>query len=200
MNKQLVIFDFDKTITTKDSLIDFLIFFAGKRKFLQGIIFCFKDLIFYKLKIISNQRAKEILFTYFLKGLTLNEIITAGDIYAEKRLPNILNKKALEKISYHRRNNGRLVIVSASPKYWFEKWARSAGFSDIICTDLEFSSKLFTGKIMGKNCYGLEKVNKLMEIINLEEFDHIIAYGDSRGDKEIIKLADEGYFKYKRVR
>lgn len=200
MNKRLVIFDFDKTITTKDSFIDFLIFFAGKRKFLQGIIFCFKDLIYYKLKIISNQRAKETLFTYFLKDLTLNEIITAGDIYAEKRLPNILNKRALEKINYHLRNNDRLVIVSASPKYWFEKWATSAGFSDIICTDLEFSSKLFTGKIKGKNCYGFEKVNKLKKNINIEEFDYIFAYGDSRGDKEIINIADESYLKYKRLK
>ncbi|MCZ6166669.1 hypothetical protein O6B35_01880 [Campylobacter ureolyticus] len=49
---------------------------------------------------------------------------------------------------------------------------------------------------MGKNCYAKEKVRRIKETFDLSKFDKIIAYGDSRGDKEMIEFADEGYYKF----
>ena len=200
MNKVLAIFDFDKTITKKDSLIDFLIYINGTKRFIYGIFKCSKNLLLYKLKLISNKQAKESVLTQFFKGLSINDIIAAGDIYAERRLPSILNSKALERINYHMMNKHKLVIVSASAKYWFQKWAYINGFTNIISTELENQNNTLTGKINGNNCYGPEKVTKLKEFINLKEFDYIYAYGDSHGDKELLELANESYLIFKLIK
>jgi len=50
---------------------------------------------------------------------------------------------------------------------------------------------MVTGKFLSKNCYGIEKANKVKEAYNLSDYDYIYAYGDTRGDKELLELADE---------
>ena len=40
----------------------------------------------------------------------------------------------------------------------------------------------------------MEKVRRVKERYNLDDYDHIYAYGDSRGDKELLELADEGFY------
>ena len=200
MKNELAIFDFDNTITNRDTFIDFLIYFAGIKAFVWGIIKCSKDLILYKLKLLSNQKAKESLLTYFFGGLSLDKVKKIGDEYSEKRLPLILNPKAIKKIKYHQDKKDKLVIVSASPMYWFHSWAQLAGFQHIICTELEIIDNILTGQIKDNNCYGIEKVNKLRKILNLKEFDYIYAYGDSRGDMEILELANESYLKFKLIK
>ena len=49
---------------------------------------------------------------------------------------------------------------------------------------------------MNKNCYGIEKVNRINEVINLKEYLNIYAYGDSNGDKQMLKIATHAYYKY----
>jgi len=52
-----------------------------------------------------------------------------------------------------------------------------------------------TGKLLSKNCYGIEKANRIQEVYNLSDYKHIYAYGDSRGDRELLELADESFYK-----
>lgn len=64
-------------------------------------------------------------------------------------------------------------------------------------TKMEFDEKGFTGRFLSKNCYGKEKVSRLLcEYPDIEkqrkEF-FITAFGDSRGDKELLEFADEGH-------
>jgi hypothetical protein len=62
----LLFFDFDGTITTKDTLLEFIKFSKGKLNFLSGFLIYSPFLVAYKLGIISNQSAKEkVLATFF---------------------------------------------------------------------------------------------------------------------------------------
>lgn len=65
--KCLAIFDFDNTITTKDTLRDFIKYYSGKNNYYIGLIYCSWTILLYLLKIIKNQKAKEKIFEYFLK-------------------------------------------------------------------------------------------------------------------------------------
>ena len=56
-------FDFDGTITTKDTLFDFVKFHVGSKNFYKGLIFLSPILILYKLGFIRNDIAKQKLFT-----------------------------------------------------------------------------------------------------------------------------------------
>ncbi len=49
-----------------------------------------------------------------------------------------------------------------------------------------------TGRFSSRNCYGQEKVNRLLRVEPHRETYRLIAYGDSRGDREMLAFADEG--------
>lgn len=200
MKNRLAIFDFDKTITDRDTLTDFIRFQAGKRKYYQGLAANLFTLVLYVLKLMPNHTAKEKVLVHFFSGMTEKDMIKAGDRYAAERLPDVIAPQALEKIKYHRSQGHKLVIVSASPVYWYRSWAEANGFSGIISTELEISEGKLTGRLSGGNCYGPEKVQKLKNRIDTGKFDYIYAYGDSSGDRELLAMADEAYLKYKRLR
>ena len=65
-----------------------------------------------------------------------------------------------------------------------------------LCTQVETRDGLLTGRFLTANCYGPEKVNRLRAILSApRERYFIIAYGDSRGDRELLSYADEGHYK-----
>jgi HAD superfamily phosphoserine phosphatase-like hydrolase len=86
------------------------------------------------------------------------------------------------------------VVVSASVECWLGPWCDKNGL-DLIGTQLEIKDNRVTGKLLSKNCYGKEKVNRIRERYDLNSFDFIYAYGDSRGDDEMLELAQEKYYK-----
>ena len=65
----------------------------------------------------------------------------------------------------------------------------------LIATELEFEDGVFTGRFRGNNCYGKEKAKRVKALYNLKVFKTIYAYGDSAGDRELLKLADESFYK-----
>jgi phosphoserine phosphatase len=66
----------------------------------------------------------------------------------------------------------------------------------LIGTKLEVKDGILTGQLATKNCYGSEKVRRIREIYNIDECEHIYAYGDSRGDKELLDFADESFYQF----
>jgi len=89
-----------------------------------------------------------------------------------------------------------MLILSASMENWLMPFARYLEIDRVEGTQLEVSPDgRLTGKFLSKNCYGEEKVIRLRSRLpNREEF-HLIAYGDSRGDKELLNYADEAFYR-----
>lgn len=52
-----------------------------------------------------------------------------------------------------------------------------------------------TGRFSTPNCYGAEKVRRIEAVWPHREQYDVSAFGDSRGDKEMLAYADQGYFK-----
>ncbi len=73
---------------------------------------------------------------------------------------------------------------------WLEAWREKHGI-ELISTKWEMKDGIVTGKFSTKNCYGIEKANRVNEAYDLSDYDH----GDSRGDKELLALADESFYK-----
>lgn len=191
--KTIAAFDFDGTITTKDTLWEFLKFSQSKRRLYSGIVFLSPVLLLYLLKIISNNLAKEILFSYFFKNWDLSHFNDLCDCFSEK-IDCMLNEKTTKIIEQHKSNGHPIYIVSASMENWITPWAQKKGLR-VIATQLQINSDLkLTGKFKTKNCYGQEKVNRLLEVMPNRSEYFLMAYGDSRGDREMLKLADKGLF------
>ena len=74
---------------------------------------------------------------------------------------------------------------------YLEPWAKLNHFDDLICSRLEIDgSQKITGKLKGLNCWGPEKSRRLLELLGPKENFVLYAYGNSRGDHEMLELSD----------
>jgi phosphatidylglycerophosphatase C len=195
-SKILVLFDFDGTLTEKDTLDEFIRFFSKRRKikYVKSVLHI-PIWIFNKLGIISNQRARRELIKMYFRGVKTESINKIIEDFTYQRLPYLLNPKAMEKLQWHREQEHHIVVVSASPGMWIRTWTDEMQIM-LIATELEVHNATYTGKLATKNCSGAEKVRRIKAALRLHEYNYIYAYGDSKGDKQMLELADESFFKF----
>jgi phosphatidylglycerophosphatase C len=194
VSQTIAFFDFDGTITTKDTLLEFIKYSRGTFNFYTGFALNSPWLIAMKLKLISNQTAKERILSWFFRGADANAFQQQCDGFATKILPVLLRPKALREIESLRQANAIVVIVSASPENWIRHWAGSNGLN-LIATRLQLRENKLTGKILDRNCYGNEKVTRIQAEYQLPDYTTIHAYGDSSGDKPMLQLANKAFYK-----
>lgn len=176
------VFDFDKTLTYKDTLLGFyleVIFINNKIKItLLPIYFIF--MIFHKYKIISNECLKKTGVNLFLKNISIIELEKIATKYSRKvKLNNLYTKS---------KNVKNKIILTGSFEIYVKK---------ILEPEYKvYGSKLIflNDKVQGLkfNMYGENKLiffNKNFTNESIEEF-----YTDSITDLPIMKIANKNYF------
>lgn len=185
-------FDFDGTLTTRDTLPLFIIHTRGWKRFVCGILQLTPTLCRYLVGAITNGEAKQQLFTLFFKGMPYKEFQLYGETFAGK-IEKHLNGKALDLLRWHKEQKHIVCIVSASMKEWIAPWASMYGVDRIIATLPEVAEDgTLTGPFLSPNCHGEEKVKRLLDVEPDRENYYLYAYGDSKGDIPLLKLADKG--------
>ena len=189
--KKIYAFDFDGTLTSADSLPLFLRFACGTPRFLLGMLLFSPLIALAMLRLYDNGRAKERLLGWFFRGMREDEF---NDICL--RFANeygcILRPAAVETIEKVQSEGGEVLIVSASPEKWVQPFFPAVR---VLGTQLEIKDGLLTGRFQGKNCHGQEKVSRLLAVYPHRDTYHLTAYGDSGGDRELLRLADEAHYK-----
>jgi phosphatidylglycerophosphatase C len=206
VSRQIAFLDFDGTITTKDTLLEFIKFSKGSFRFYLGFLINSPWILAWKIKLISNQRAKERMLTWFFGGMPLDAFQHKCNRFTATTLPDLIRPKALHEIRLLQAKAVEIVIVSASPANWLQPWTEQLGTA-LLATRLETRSHpptrqpdtpvtlRLTGKILDRNCHGDEKVRRIRESYDLTAYDNILAYGDSSGDKPMLALATFAFFK-----
>ena len=123
----LAVFDFDGTITTKDSMLAFCRFVMGSSAYITGMILLAPILLAMKAGLVSRQQTKEALLSRFLKGKSREELQSLAETFTETILPHLIRPQALSRIQQHRDQGHSLLIVSASLDVWLSPWAASQG-------------------------------------------------------------------------
>jgi phosphatidylglycerophosphatase C len=190
----IALFDFDGTITKADTLLKFIRFAVGDFSFLAGLIILSPILIAFKLKIISNFKAKQIMLSWFFKGFREEDFKNLAFHYSISQIDYIVRLGALERLYWHAEQGHKIVIVSASVENWLAPWCKKNGF-ELLATQLEFKNGVVTGNLLSRNCFGIEKVNRIKERYDLSKFEYVYAYGDSKGDIQMLELANESFYK-----
>jgi phosphatidylglycerophosphatase C len=194
VSQTIAFFDFDGTITTKDTLLEFIKYSKGRFRFILGFLLNSPWLIAFRLKLISNQAAKERILTWFFRNTPLPDFQQTCEKFSTDIIPTLLRPKALKEIETLRKKGATIVVVSASPENWIRPWAGSLEIK-LIATRLQVKENTLTGKITGKNCHGREKVNRIHEGYQLPDYSIVYAYGDSSGDKPMLQLAHTAFYK-----
>ncbi|MBL7003992.1 MAG: HAD-IB family hydrolase [Gammaproteobacteria bacterium] len=190
----LALFDFDGTITHKDSLFDFLLYAVGLPKFIMNFMLLSPYMIAFKLKLMTNQKAKERVIGLFFKGYTAVKFNQIAKQYALNKIDRLVRPEAKAKLQWHLQQNDKVVIVSASIEAWLKPWCDVNGI-ELLATQLEIVEERISGRFLTKNCFGDEKVNRIKQHYDIKQYPLIYAYGDSSGDTAMLKLADKPFFR-----
>lgn len=196
--KKLVVaaFDFDGTLTRRDTLFPFLLHVAGWGAFVRHVSVLAPTLAGYGLGMIRNDIAKERVLARFLSGMEIGELQRKAVQFAEQKLAGMLRAEALERLEWHKRQGHHCVVISASLDLYVLPWAQKAGFADAITSRLEtLEDGRITGNLLGENCFGPEKVARLGALLGPRSGYTLYAYGDSRGDRELLASADHAYYR-----
>lgn len=199
MNKNcriIAYFDFDGTLSNKDTLIPFLIYCVGYLKFLTYLPRLLPIVLLYTCRIISNQEAKERTLTIVLKGFTEDRLTEKAKNFAVTHLNKYLVPEHYSKLEWHREHGHQIALVSANLAIYLRFFAELHKINYVIATEIEADNGLITGKLATPNCYGEQKVIRIKDYLlkQMLVFDYAYGYGNSRGDHEMLLFVDEPYY------
>jgi HAD superfamily hydrolase (TIGR01490 family) len=194
VKRSIAFFDFDGTISAKDSLIELIRYQKGSFRLYTGLLINGPRLLAFRLGLVSNHAAKQMILRYFFGGMVLSRFRQECEAFSRGVLGQWIRPKAIKEIRMLQEKGTEVVIVSASATEWLKAWADGMGVG-LIATLLESRNERITGKILGKNCHGIEKVRRIREAYDLSDYSEVYAYGDSHGDKPMMALANHPFYR-----
>lgn len=194
-------FDFDGTLTRRDTLMPFLARGLGWPRFLLALLRCSPWLAGYALRLVRNDIAKARLMRVALGGRTLAEMDDWTTRWLARDFAGQLQDWTMARLAWHRRAGHCCVLVSASPDIYLQRVARQLGFDGLICTEMEVQGACLTGGMRTPNCHGEQKVLRLQAWLSARfggksaQAMTLYAYGDTAGDKPMLRLARHAWYR-----
>lgn len=173
------VYDFDKTIYDGDCTVDFYLYCLKKYPVVYKKI---PEVLWYgllfKLGFVKKKDFKSRFFKFATLLPDLNSAV--ADFWS-------VNKNKIKKF-YKETQREDDVIISASPVFILEEICKIQGINHLYATNVD----LKTGKIIGENCYGEEKVERFYqagyEKDSIDEF-----YSDSLSDSPLAEISKKAY-------
>ncbi|MDZ7755204.1 haloacid dehalogenase-like hydrolase [Rhodohalobacter sp.] len=178
MSSKVIVFDFDKTLTEKDTLFGFYKSVAGsERMFFAKKIILITAGVLYKIGLIKNRTLKGIGFFLYLKGKKIEDLEIAAKEYSKKIELNAIYK------NYFQKKEGDKWIISASPEIYLKYVFPN---EKIAGTQLSYDGGTVKG--LKLNMFGEEK-RKFMTENGISKIDEL--YTDSMSDKPLMDISEK---------
>lgn len=194
----LALFDFDGTITTTDTWTPFMRLAVRPVRILAGQVCLSPIVIGYRLGMVSASTGRLMAARIGFQGEDAAKMHRLGAQYAAGVLPGKVRPSALERIAWHRSRGDQVLIVSASLDLYLAPWSASQGI-DCICATMEERGGRLTGRYVGGDCSGREKVRRIRRRYDLGRYHTVYAYGDSGEDREMLELAHKKFYRWKEI-
>lgn len=187
MTRGVAAFDFDGTVTQRDTLVPFLAR-RGRLRLARAIVWGALKAATSRRDGARNRLKSHVLAALF-EGVSASTIEEAGRTYADT-IPDLCRAESLERVQWHRAQGHELVLVTASLGAYARPAGKLLGFDHVIAVELEADSNgVLTGRIDGPNVRAAEKERRLRALLGDEPFE-LWAYGNSSGDEELLAMAD----------
>ncbi len=186
-----VLFDFDKTLTRRDTLRPVAHFLAKEFCNRVGLIYVYIALISFRLRLVSEIKMKEVFLSTFVRGRKVNDVSLVVKKFFSRKLEILMNRSVFEALERHRKSGDKVFIVSANFDFLLEPLVELWGIDGVIATRTEKVNDVFTGRIIGYTCRGGEKVKRLKEIFAENDIANMVAFGDIE-DEEMLGVVEKG--------
>jgi phosphatidylglycerophosphatase C len=195
----IVAFDFDGTLTIRDSFTEFLKWRVGPGAWALGLVKLAPALAAYA-RDRDRGRLKAAATREFLAGLSRADLDQDADRFADEVWLRFMRPDALRAWSDWGQRGAYRVIVTASPEETVAPFAAKLGANALLGTPLIFDAHdRVTGDFAGPNCRDEEKVRRLRAAFG-EDVALAAAYGDTSGDREMLAIAADPGFRVFRER
>ena len=185
---RLAVFDVDYTLTSRETqveLLKFLIFSDFKNiTFLPNSIAAGLGFI---LGLLDEKQSKEKNLK-ILRGVPEQELDQLSKAFMVRGIKPILYQDSLRFIKRHHREGMRVILTSASPEFYIREFERFPYIEKAMGTRFEVNDGIFTGRMIGRNNKGEEKISRLLEYLDGDQidWDHSVMYSDSLSDKPLM--------------
>jgi HAD superfamily hydrolase (TIGR01490 family) len=191
------IYDMDRTVTRRATYTPFLLHCALRRAPWRLLLlpFVVASMLAYALKLIDRGRLKEINH-HLLLGSERHpaELKPLVESFAEATLAHNIRPGAREAIVRDKAEGRRVVMATASYRFYAREIADRLGFDECIGTNsiLGLDERVHA-KIDGQNCYGPAKLVMIEEWLGKGgmERGHVRFYSDHASDAPVFEWADE---------
>lgn len=191
------IYDMDRTVTRRATYTPFLIHCALRRAPWRLLLlpFVIGSMLAYVLKLIDRGRLKEINH-HLLLGHKRHphELKPLVDSFAEKMIATNVRPGARAAIARDKADGRRVVMATASYRFYAREIAERLGFDDCIGTNsiLGLDERVHA-KIDGENCYGPAKLKMVIDWLAASGLEraHVRFYSDHASDAPVFDWADE---------
>ena len=189
----LALFDFDGTITVGDTWTPFmrLAVKPARQAFARFVLI--PAYARYKCGMMPVGDMRESAIRVGLSGERAGDVRGLGSRYAREALPALVRPCAAERLAWHKSQCDDVVVVSASLNVYLSPWCEDRQIA-AICTTLEERDGMLTGKCIGGDCSGEEKVRRILAQYSLSGYEAVYAYGDTPDDKPLLALATHKYY------
>lgn len=191
----IAVFDFDGTITYRDTFVAFLWHTTPMYSFLWNFFVLMPKVFLFCFRYYNRQQLKEHFISQFFGGMPEDTLGKWGSNFAQGALERLIRPEALQRIHWHQKQGHQCLLVSASLDIYLVPWGKRHSFDQVVCSRVEVDgSGRITGKLFGVNCRGAEKVRRIEEILGPLHKYFLYVYGDSSGDRELLACADRGFY------
>lgn len=185
-------FDVDGTLTVRDCMVPFLERLAGRAGLALGVTRQTRAVVGAALHM-DRDRFKAVAVRAAYAGREERCVERIGGGYADTILDTLIRPDTRARLSWHQRQGHRVVLVSASLGAYLRPLGRMLGVDGVLCSEVSVGQDgRYTGELIDGNCRGPEKARRLRAWLGeTEAVDALVwAYGDSRGDRELLLAAD----------
>lgn len=184
-------FDVDGTLTVRDCVRPFLELVGGRRRLVTSLVRRPGASLLAGLRR-DRDALKEIVVGGVLVGRSVTEIERLGGSFAAQVVTEMLRPDTLGRLRWHQEQGHRTVVVSASLRPYLDPLGVHLGVDAVLCTDVRAVDGRYTDRLDGVNCRAAEKAVRLRTWLDANGLSaaRLWAYGDSRGDRELLEMAD----------
>lgn len=195
-------FDFDGTLTWRDTLLPFLHRLLGTPRLLWVLFICSPWLAAYVLRLLSNHRAKAVLLRAALARRKTTDVERVALAFVSQDMPLQWRPWGMQQLVQHQKAGHRCVLVTASTSPYMHLVGQSLGVDAVLCTEMEVVDGRYTGRMATANCHGKEKVQRLQAWLGANYGEpaavELHAYGDTKGDLPLLRMAGTAWYREKR--
>jgi HAD superfamily hydrolase (TIGR01490 family) len=184
----LALFDFDGTITSRETFPDFIRAAVPPRRLTAGRVVLAPLVAGYRLGLVGGSPVRAAVVGFGFRGVREDAVREAGAAFAARVLPTVLRPGAMARIDWQRARGDRVVVVSGGLDLYLAPWCERHGL-ELICSSLEARDGALTGRFHGAQCVGPEKPRRVRERCVVEGFPVVHAYGDTREDFDLLAIA-----------